>query len=405
MSCTVETAAGDLRCDNQNLLQPESSADSKKHVSINNEASVSPGGHIYSTLRTPNGTVLRRCHFRLGDFKTTKRRCILKNGASNVNFTHIKSRKVKFLGDIFTTLVESNWRWTLFIFSMSYVLSWLGFAVLWWLIAYTHGDFEPYNMPPRQAEFKWTPCIYNIYDFLSCFLFSIETQHTIGYGVRATTEECAEAIFLMCFQSIFGVITQAFFTGVAFAKMAHKGNRSQTFMFSKFAVISQREGTLCLMFRVAEIRKSRITNASIKARLMRTRTSEEGEKLIHFQEDLSIQIDRGSESDVFMLWPVVVIHRIDSTSPLYGLSPDTLMKEQFEIVLFLEATIESTGLPTQSRTSYLNSEILWGHRFDSIIFYNREFQCFDVDCSRFNETFEVATPLCSAQDIDSFINL
>lgn len=38
------------------------------------------------------------------------------------------------------------------------------------------------------AESGWKPCVYNILSFTSCFLFSIETQHTIGYGVRTTTE-------------------------------------------------------------------------------------------------------------------------------------------------------------------------------------------------------------------------
>ena len=31
-------------------------------------------------------------------------------------------------------------------------------------------------------------------------IFSVETQHTIGYGGRQTTEECPEAIFIMSVQ-------------------------------------------------------------------------------------------------------------------------------------------------------------------------------------------------------------
>lgn len=50
----------------------------------------------------------------------------------------------------------------------------------------------------------WTPCVTNVHSFTSCFLFSVETQHTIGYGARFTTEECPEAIFIMCIQSIAG---------------------------------------------------------------------------------------------------------------------------------------------------------------------------------------------------------
>lgn len=78
------------------------------------------------------------------------------------------------------------------------------FAAIWWLIAYTHGDLDPANLEDE----KWLPCVVNINNFASCFLFSIETQHTIGYGSRSTTEECPEAIFVMCLQSITGVFIQ-----------------------------------------------------------------------------------------------------------------------------------------------------------------------------------------------------
>lgn len=84
------------------------------------------------------------------------------------------------------------------------------FALIWWLIAFTHGDLEPDHLPSNQTESDWMPCVLNIHGFTSCFLFSIETQHTIGYGVRTTTEECPEAVFIMCLQSIAGMIIQAF---------------------------------------------------------------------------------------------------------------------------------------------------------------------------------------------------
>ena len=51
-------------------------------------------------------------------------------------------------------------------------------------------------------------CVENVKDFTSCFLFSLETQHTIGYGGRATTEQCSMAIIVMSLQSILGVVIQ-----------------------------------------------------------------------------------------------------------------------------------------------------------------------------------------------------
>lgn len=62
--------------------------------------------------------------------------------------------------------------------------------------------------------------------------------------------------------------------------------------------------------------------------------------------------------------------------------------------------IESTGMTTQARSSYLPSEILWGHRFEHIITFRKETGEYEVNYSLFNNTYEVDTPLCSAADLD-----
>lgn len=122
--------------------------------------------------------------------------------------------------DLFTTLVDAQWRWTLLVFSMSFLLSWTTFALIWWLISVSHGDIyyqerlielknaEANNLTGPALDENYKPCITNVNGFMSCFLFSVETQHTIGYGNRYINEECPEAIFVMCLQSIMGVFIQ-----------------------------------------------------------------------------------------------------------------------------------------------------------------------------------------------------
>jgi potassium inwardly-rectifying channel subfamily J len=63
------------------------------------------------------------------------------------------------------------------------MLTWLIFAVIWWIISYAHGDFEKDNLPggKNQESGDFIPCVWAIHNFASCFLFSVETQHTIGY--------------------------------------------------------------------------------------------------------------------------------------------------------------------------------------------------------------------------------
>lgn len=109
-----------------------------------------------------------------------RKRAVFKNGDCNILQSRISRRRLRYLQDIFTTLVDSQWRWTLTIFAIGFLGSWLMFALIWWLIVFTHGDLEDQHLPQHQADAGWSPCVLNIHGFTSCFLFSIETQHTIG---------------------------------------------------------------------------------------------------------------------------------------------------------------------------------------------------------------------------------
>jgi len=68
--------------------------------------------------------------------------------------------------------------------------------------------------------------------------------------------------------------------GIVFAKMARPKQRSQTLMFSRNAVICRRDGQLCFMFRVGDMRqKSHLIGATIRTRFIRSRVTPEGETL------------------------------------------------------------------------------------------------------------------------------
>ncbi|XP_049817723.1 G protein-activated inward rectifier potassium channel 3 isoform X2 [Aethina tumida] len=358
---------------------------------------VSPG--VYSYKRSPVTPSPSRKSFRPNATRKMRRRAVFKNGDCNILQSRISRRRLRFLQDIFTTLVDSQWRWTLTIFAIGFLGSWLIFALIWWLIAFTHGDLEPDHLPPDPEN--WTPCVLNIHGFTSCFLFSIETQHTIGYGVRTTTEECPEAIFIMCLQSIAGMMIQAFMVGIVFAKMTRPKLRTQTLLFSRNAVICQRDGHLCLMFRVGDMRKSHIIGASIRAQLIRAKKTKEGEMLNNFTTELVVNAD-GGDSNLFFIWPMTIVHKIDDESPFYHLSASDMLQERFEIVVILEGTIESTGQTTQARSSYLASEILWGHRFEPLVCYNKDRQGYEVNYSKFDNTMSVDTPLCSGAELHDF---
>ena len=111
------------------------------------------------------------------------------------------------------------------------------------------------------------------------------------------------------------------------------------------------------------------------------------------------------DSEIFFIWPTTIVHKITADSPLYNISASDLLKEKFEIVVILEGTIESTSMTTQARSSYLPSEILWGHRFEPLVSFRKDTGQYAVDYSLFNHTYEVDTPLCSSRDLNEFKKL
>ncbi|KAJ8912303.1 hypothetical protein NQ315_017336 [Exocentrus adspersus] len=335
--------------------------------------------------------------------KETSIRAVSKNG--NCNIFPTKVPKNRFIRDIFTTLVDLQWRWTTVIFALGFFISWFIFGVAWWIIALLHGDLEEDHLPMNQAAANFTPCVLEVYGLMSCFLFSVETQHTTGYGQRTPTEECFEGVLLMCIQNIVGLIIEAFLVGIIFAKMTRPKLRTKTLTFSKCAVICQRDGILCLMFRIGDMRKrSKIIEAKIKAQLIRHRTTKEGETINYHQTRLYVSADE-CEGDVFFIWPMCVVHKINKKSPLYHLSPQDLNKENFEIIVTLEGTIESTDQKTQARSSYLSNEIKWGYTFEPVVKIDKIKRGYKVNYEAFDSTVAIKTPLCSADELAKFSNM
>lgn len=56
------------------------------------------------------------------------------------------------------------------------------------------------------------------------FLFSLETQTTIGYGFRCITEECPSGIVLLVIQLLITTGMEIFITGTFLAKVLHLGH-------------------------------------------------------------------------------------------------------------------------------------------------------------------------------------
>ncbi|XP_061782633.1 inward rectifier potassium channel 2a [Nerophis lumbriciformis] len=314
-------------------------------------------------------------------------RLVKKDGHCNVRYVNVSERGQRYLADIFTTCVDIRWRWMLLLFCLAFLLSWLFFGCVFWLVAIFHGDLEGHAHK----------CVSNVSSFTAAFLFSVETQTTIGYGYRYVTDECPLAVFVVVFQSIVGCVIDAFIIGAVMAKMAKPKKRNETLAFSHNATVAMRDNKLCLMWRVGNLRRSHLVEAHVRAQLLRSRTTPEGEYIPLDQTDIDVGFDSGADR-VFLVSPVTVVHVIDQDSPFYDMSRRDLRDADLEIVVILEGMVEATAMTTQCRSSYVAGEILWGRRFQPVLFQEKDY--YEVDYSRFHATYEAAdTPLCSARQL------
>uniref|UniRef100_A0A8C5X309 G protein-activated inward rectifier potassium channel 1 n=1 Tax=Malurus cyaneus samueli TaxID=2593467 RepID=A0A8C5X309_9PASS len=322
---------------------------------------------------------LARCSAR-----RERQRFVDKNGRCNVQHGNLGGESSRYLSDFFTTLVDLKWRWNLLIFLLTYTVAWLVMASMWWGIAYLRGDLH------QAHGDSYSPCVANVYNFPSAFLFFVETEATIGYGHRYITS------------SLLGSIVDAFLIGCMFIKMSQPKKRAETLMFSRAAVISQRDAKLCLMFRVGNLRNSHMVSAQIRCKLIKSRHTPEGEFLPLDQCELDVGFGTGADQ-LFLVSPLTICHEINSESPFFSLSQRSLQSEQFEIVVILEGIVETTGMTCQARTSYTEDEVLWGHRFLPVMSLEDGF--FRVDYSQFHATFEVPTPPYSVKEQEENLSL
>lgn len=179
-----------------------------------------------------------------------RRRVLSKDGRSNVLIEHVSGRGALYLRDLWTTFLDMQWRYKFFLFSATFAGTWFVFGVLWYLVAMAHGDLQGKSQTP-QARSPWaewqmskfasekkvlfsssssppaefdppsnhTPCVMEVKTLTGAFLFSLESQTTIGYGFRCITEECPVAIVLLIFQLVITMVMEIFITGTFLAKV------------------------------------------------------------------------------------------------------------------------------------------------------------------------------------------
>lgn len=115
-------------------------------------------------------------------------RVVRKAGDRNVYAKHLPQKSYRFYKDLVHTLVETQWRFVLLFFAFAFFGSWLFFAMLYWIIAWSNGDLV-LDENGQRVDDGHIPCIVEAKSFTGYFLFSVESQVSTGYGTWSVMQK------------------------------------------------------------------------------------------------------------------------------------------------------------------------------------------------------------------------
>lgn len=208
---------------------------------------------------------------------------------------------------------------------------------------------------------------------LDAFFFSVQTVATIGYG-RITPDGVA-ANALVALEALVGLMGFALATSMAFARFARP---LAHVMFSERAVIAPHHGATAFMFRLANERSNQLLE--LQAKVILSRVFPVNGKGVRRFEPLTL------ERPQVMFLPLhwTIVHAIDDTSPMRGLSVEELQHSEAEVLVLLTGVDETFSQTVYARTSYKAEEIVFGARFADM-FHASDEHLLTVDLRRLSE--------------------
>lgn len=210
--------------------------------------------------------------------------------------------------------------------------------------------------------------------FADAFFFSVQTMATIGYGAMYPQTDYANV--LVSIEAFAGLLGVAMGTGLMFARFSRPTARV---LFSRVAVIAPLNGVPTLIFRTANERRNQILEAQLGVSLLRDEITLEGEPMRRFYD---LKLVRNQTRNFSLTW--TVMHQIDESSPLYGMTPESLAQSQTDIVITLIGFDETVSQTVHARHYYITEEILFDRRFVDIFSIKQDGRRM-IDYSRFHD--------------------
>ena len=122
--------------------------------------------------------------------QTRGNRLVNKSGKVHLRSSKVPQKRERFLADFFTSLIDAKWRWVIALYSAGFIFSWSLFGTAWFVIFWLRLHYD-----------NGVICVDNVDSWTSAFLFSVETQTTIGYGGRQVRKTYLYFLFFVGFLS------------------------------------------------------------------------------------------------------------------------------------------------------------------------------------------------------------
>lgn len=288
---------------------------------------------------------------------------------------------------------------------------------------------------------------------MEALYFSLSTMTTIGYGVSDYYfGGCWTPLLLVLWQVCCAITFDAVAVGLLFHRISRGTKRGKNIIFSDKAAIQQVNGVWYFLFRMGELRQYHLIEATVRCYCVKherlpvsaTNNATEGDSDVtanlgnpssaveinttHFvSRPMRLKHpDEAYGSHLWMGLPQVIVHRMDSQSPLIPPSPtwyddqgmghptppilsqdeeqgsnaviansleDFWWDRNVEVVVLVQGVDEATGATTQARHSYKASDLRWNHTFVPCAqpaprirrLSTRQSLAVEVDFSRFHE--------------------
>lgn len=198
--------------------------------------------------------------------------------------------------------------------------------------------------------------------YIECFFFSTQTFTTVGFGRVAPVGNLANTVSAL--ESMTGLLSFALATGLLYGRFSRPVAR---IIFSRHAVVAPYNGggegaKTGFMFRIANQRSNQLIEIEATLTLVWLEDVGGGHRARQFHE---LELERKSLKFFHLSWTVV--HPIDSTSPLFGVTKEQLDASEAEFLIILKAFDDTFSQTVYSRTSYKAHEVVFDHKFKGII--------------------------------------